>query len=77
MKNNLVFPIIAGLIAIFIGGFLLYYFTRSSPDVRYTLLDSIPVSFLNPTGNPEIIQQLKVQNSGSESAKNIQMRIRS
>jgi len=76
MKNNLVFPIIASIIATFIGGFLLYYFTRSSPDVRYTLSDSIPVSFLNPTGNPEIIQQLKVQNSGSESAKNIQVKIK-
>jgi hypothetical protein len=75
MKNNLVSPIVAGLVATFVGGFLLYYFTRSSPDVRYTLSDSIPVSFLNSTGNPEIIQQLKVQNSGSESAKNIQVKI--
>lgn len=78
MKNNLVFPIMAGLLATFLGGFLLYYFTKNSPDIRYTLSDSIPVSFLNPNpnGNPEIIQQLKVQNSGSESAKNIQVKIK-
>lgn len=72
MKNNLLFP----LIVLVIGSVAVYYFTKSSPDVRYNLSDSIPVTFSNPSGNTEIIQQLKVQNIGNETAKNIQVKIK-
>ncbi len=72
MKNNLLFP----LIVLVIGSVAVYYLTKSSPDVRYNLSDSIPVTFSNPSGNTEIIQQLKVQNIGNETAKNIQVKIK-
>ncbi len=77
MKNNLIFPLAVLIAGSIIAGLAVYYLTRKNPDVRYNLSDSIPVSSLNPTGNTEIIQQLKVKNSGNESAKNIQVKINS
>ena len=77
MKNNFVFPLVVLIAGSIVAGLAVYYLTRKNPDVRYTLSDSIPVSFQNPTGNTEIIQQLKVRNSGNESAKNIQVKINS
>jgi hypothetical protein len=71
MKNNILFP----LIVLIVGGVAVFYFTRNTPDIRYNLSDSIPISFLSPTGNSEIIQILEVKNVGTESAKNVQVKI--
>lgn len=75
MKNNLIFPLVVLIVGTIVSGLVYFYITKAAPDVRFTLSDSIPISFLNPNGNPEIIQQLEVKNIGNESAKNIQIKI--
>ena len=65
-----------------IAGVLLLYFNRSTPDVRYSLSERIPVSFANtddkpPEGKPvEVVQQLEVKNIGNHQAENVLVKIR-
>ncbi len=65
-----------------IAGFILWYFTRSTPDVRYSLSERIPVSFAHTDGKPpdgkapEVVQQLEVKNVGNLQADNVLVKIR-
>jgi hypothetical protein len=65
-----------------IAGVILWYFARSTPDVRYSLSERIPVSFTQPDGEPpdgkapDVVQQLEVKNVGSLQADNILVKIR-
>lgn len=74
MRNNLFFPLVVVVVGALIT-FLFGYYLKTEPDVRYTLSEPIPVSFLNPEGNPEIIQLLEVKNLGSAKAERIQIKI--
>ena len=56
--------------------FILYHFSISEPDVRYTLSENIPLSFI--VGTPltqENIQQIEVKNIGSKQATNILLKL--
>jgi hypothetical protein len=76
MKKYILYPLLVLIVGTVISALVFWYITKPSPDIRYTLSDSIPISFLNPEGNPEIIQQLEIKNVGNESAKNIQIKIK-
>ena len=62
------------LVILFVG----YFLSRSVPDVRYTLSEKIPVSFLSPTATAtsEIVQQIEVKNIGNAEAKRVVVRIK-
>jgi len=52
-----------------------WYISRSAPDVRYTLLERIPVSAGSAQSPVETVQQLQVRNSGSAKAERIIVRV--
>ena len=54
--------------------FVTYWLNRSKPDVRYTLSEPIPVSFLGAT-TFENVQQLEVRNVGNAEAERIVVKI--
>ena len=54
--------------------FVTYWLNRSKPDVRYTLSEPIPVSFLSATTS-ENVQQLEVRNVGNAEAERIVVKI--
>lgn len=56
--------------------FVTYHLNRSQPDVRYTLSEGIPVSFLGTgSGTYESIQQLEVRNIGNARAERVVVKI--
>ncbi len=65
-----------------IAGVFLWYFNRSTPDVRYSLSEPILVSFAHPGGKlpdgkpAEVVQQLEVKNVGNLQADNVLVKIR-
>jgi len=69
--------LLAGLGALFlvlVPIFVTYWLNRSKPDVRYTLSEPIPVSFLSATTS-ENVQQLEVRNVGNAEAERIVVKI--
>ncbi len=76
MLNKISNALVAPLIVAIVAGVVLWYLGRSVPDVKYTLSESIPVSFLNSGAiQSESIQQLKVRNLGNAEAKRIVVKI--
>ncbi len=64
------------ILLIIISALVAYYLNRTVPDVRYTLSEKIPISFLDPSGKlTETVQQLEVKNIGNAEAKRIVVKI--
>lgn len=70
MIKNLLAPIFVGLIILYIGHIL----TNKSAELKYTLSEGIPTTFID-NDKKEIIQQLTILNTGNDVAKNILVRI--
>ena len=66
---------ISTLLASMLVALFIYYLNLEKTDIRYTLSESIPISFLGEKSN-ENIQQLEVKNIGNSEAKNIQVIIK-
>lgn len=64
-------PLFLAIIPIVIG----YYLTLKTPDVRFSLSERIPVSFLSENASEvEVIQQLEVKNIGNAKAERVVVR---
>lgn len=70
MIKNLLAPIFVGLIILYAG----YILTNKSAELKYTLSEGIPTTFID-NNKKEIIQQLTILNTGNDVAKNILVRI--
>lgn len=70
MIKNLLAPIFVGLIILYAG----YILTNKSAELKYTLSEGIPTTFID-NDKKEIIQQLTILNTGNDVAKNILVRI--
>jgi hypothetical protein len=70
MKN-----LIVSIVAIAVGGIILFYVTKDKVDVRYTLSENIPLSFYNDIRPSENIQQLEIKNIGDVSVKKVVVKI--
>lgn len=70
MIKNLFTTLIVGLIVAYFG----YILTNKSAELKYTLSEGIPSTFID-NNKKEIIQQLTILNTGNEIAKNVLVRI--
>ena len=70
MIKNLFAPLFVGLIIAYFG----YILTNKSAELKYTLSEGIPTTFID-NNKKEIIQQLTILNTGNDVAKNILVRI--
>jgi hypothetical protein len=70
MIKNLFAPLFVGLILACFG----YILTNKSAELKYTLSEGIPTTFID-NNKKEIIQQLTILNTGNDVAKNILVRI--
>ena len=75
MKDKFLIPLLIGLAITAATIFGTYYYNRTVPDVRYTLSEPIPISFLSPNGNPESIQQLEIKNVGNLKSERVRVKI--
>jgi hypothetical protein len=67
---------LGAIVVTLIPVFVAYYLNQSKPDVRYTLSEGIPVSFLSTSTIPtESVQQLEVKNVGAAKAERIVVKI--
>ncbi len=55
------------------AGFLVYYVTIATPNIKYSLLGPIPVSMSNVSNN---VQQLDIKNFGNQAANDITVKIK-
>jgi len=73
---NKTLKILGTVFLAFIPGILFLYLSRSVPDVRYTLSEKIPISFLSTgTSLSENVQQLEVKNIGNAEATRVVVKI--
>lgn len=71
-----VLQIVGTLILVFGPIFVTWYLEQREPDVRYTLSEGIPASFITSGATaPETIQQLEVRNIGKAKAERIVVKI--
>ena len=71
MKNTIIgglFALLAAILAVFLG----HYLTQENIDIRYTLSDSIPATFLGEESLKNI-QQLNIINRGDTTAENLRI----
>lgn len=65
--------IFLGIVSSILAGLLIYYFTTTTPDIKYSLLGPIPISMSNVSGT---IQQLDIKNFGNQAAQDINIKIK-
>ena len=70
MKNLITTVVALSIVALFT-----YYLSIERANIKYSLSEIIPVSFLNEK-SPANIQQLEVKNFGNKEAKKIQIKAR-
>jgi hypothetical protein len=73
--NQLIGKFLLPIIVTLVAGGLLYEYQKEHVDLRYTLSESIPTSFLESSAS-ESVQQLTIRNSGNISSGKIQLKIK-
>ena len=64
MIKNLLAPLFVGLLLLYLGNI----FTNKSAELKYTLSEGIPTTFID-NNKKEIIQQLTILNTGNDVQK--------